>query len=90
MSNTFNPVPLDALMTDEEVNALPGTAAPGAPAGREASQVALRSSLDAASREAERTMRKRWRQGARLEMKRMLYLEWMHLGQLPVAYHNSN
>ena len=42
------------------------------------------------SREAERTMRKRWRQGARLEMKRMLYLEWMQLGQLPVAYHKSN
>ena len=42
------------------------------------------------SRETERTMRKRWRQGARLEMKRMLYLEWMQLGQLPVAYHKSN
>ena len=44
----------------------------------------------APSRKAERTMRKRWRQGARLEMKRMLYLEWMQLGQLPVAYHKSN
>ena len=44
----------------------------------------------APSRKAERTMRNRWRQGARLEMKRMLYLEWMQLGQLPVAYHKSN
>ena len=42
------------------------------------------------SREAERTMRKRWRQAARMEMKRMLFLEWMHLGQLPVAFHKSN
>ena len=40
------------------------------------------------SREAERTMRKRWRDGARLEMKTLLHLEWMHLGQLPIAYHN--
>lgn len=42
------------------------------------------------SREAERTMRKRWRQSARMEMKTLLYTEWMHLGQLPVAYHHSN
>jgi len=41
------------------------------------------------SREAERTMRKRWRQAARMEMKTLLYLEWMQLGLLPVAYHNS-
>ncbi len=42
------------------------------------------------SREVERTMRKRWRQGARMEMKTLLHFEWMQLGQLPVAYHNSN
>ena len=41
------------------------------------------------SRKAERTMRKRWRQAARMEMKTLLYLEWMQLGLLPVAYHNS-
>ena len=41
------------------------------------------------SREAERTMRKRWRQGARMEMKTLLHLEWMHLGQLPIAFHNA-
>ena len=41
------------------------------------------------SRESERTMRKRWRDGARMEMKTLLHLEWMHLGQLPIAYHNS-
>ncbi|MGB1365160.1 MAG: hypothetical protein ACPH54_01735 [Candidatus Poseidoniaceae archaeon] len=40
------------------------------------------------SREAERTMRKRWRQAARMEMKGLLYLEWMQLGQLPIAFHN--
>tara|TARA_Y100000766_G_scaffold284714_1_gene304291 strand:- start:470 stop:1390 length:921 start_codon:yes stop_codon:yes gene_type:complete len=42
------------------------------------------------SREAERTMRKRWRQGARMEMKTLLQLEWMQLGELPIAYHKSN
>ena len=41
------------------------------------------------SREAERTMRKRWRQAARMELKRLLYLEWMQLGQLPIAFHKS-
>ena len=40
------------------------------------------------SREAERTMRKRWRQAARMEMKSLLYLEWMQLGQLPIAFHS--
>jgi len=42
------------------------------------------------SRKAERTMRKRWRQGARMEMKTLLQLEWMELGELPVAFHNTN
>lgn len=41
------------------------------------------------SREAERTMRKRWRQAARMEVKSLLYLEWTQLGQLPIAFHNS-
>jgi len=41
------------------------------------------------SRKAERTMRKRWRQVARMEMKSLLYLEWMELGLLPIAYHNT-
>ena len=41
------------------------------------------------SREAERTMRKRWRQSARMELKTLLYTEWMQLGQLPVAYHHK-
>ncbi len=40
------------------------------------------------SREAERTMRKRWRQAARMEMKSLLYLEWMQIGQLPIAFHS--
>ena len=39
------------------------------------------------SRTAERTMRKRWRQAARMEIKNLLYLEWMELGQLPIAFH---
>ena len=35
-------------------------------------------------------MRKRWRQGARMEMKTLLHLEWMELGELPVAFHNAS
>jgi hypothetical protein len=38
----------------------------------------------------ERTMRSRWENGARLEMKSMLYHEWAYLGRLPIVRHNSD
>jgi tRNA pseudouridine38-40 synthase len=37
----------------------------------------------------ERTMRKRWRDGARHEMKSLLYHEWAELGELPIVKHKS-
>ena len=37
----------------------------------------------------ERTMRKRWRQGARHELKNLLYQEWAELGELPVVKHRT-
>lgn len=41
------------------------------------------------SRVAERTMRKRWRQAAKTEMKTLLHLEWMEIGRLPLAFHSN-
>ena len=41
------------------------------------------------SRIAERTMRKRWRQAAKTEMKTLLHLEWMEIGRLPLAFHSN-
>ncbi len=38
----------------------------------------------------ERTMRKRWRQGARHELKNLLYQEWAELGELPVVKHRNS
>jgi tRNA pseudouridine38-40 synthase len=38
----------------------------------------------------ERTMRSRWENGARLEMKSMLYHEWAYLGRLPIVRHNRD
>jgi len=38
----------------------------------------------------ERTMRSRWEDGARLEMKSMLYHEWAYLGRLPIVKHDRN
>ena len=35
----------------------------------------------------ERTMRKRWREGARHEMKSLLYHEWAEIGELPIVRH---
>tara|TARA_B100000459_G_scaffold140881_1_gene100252 strand:- start:744 stop:1664 length:921 start_codon:yes stop_codon:yes gene_type:complete len=37
----------------------------------------------------ERTMRKRWREGARHELKNLLYQEWAELGELPVVRHRK-
>jgi len=37
----------------------------------------------------EQTMRKRWRDGARHEMKSLLYHEWAELGELPIVKHKS-
>ena len=37
----------------------------------------------------ERTMRKRWREGARHEMKSLLYHEWAELGELPIVRHTT-
>ena len=37
----------------------------------------------------ERTMRKRWRDGARHEMKSLLYHQWAELGELPIVKHNT-
>jgi hypothetical protein len=37
----------------------------------------------------ERTMRKRWRQGARHELKNLLYQEWAELGELPIVKHRT-
>jgi tRNA pseudouridine38-40 synthase len=37
----------------------------------------------------ERTMRKRWRDGARHEMKSLLYHEWAVLGELPIVRHTT-
>ena len=37
----------------------------------------------------ERTMRKRWREGARHELKNLLYQEWSEIGELPVVKHNT-
>ena len=36
---------------------------------------------------AERTMRKRWREGARHELKNLLYQEWADIGELPIVKH---
>jgi len=38
----------------------------------------------------ERTMRNRWENGARLEMKSMLYHEWSYLGRLPIVRHDRS
>jgi len=38
----------------------------------------------------ERTMRKRWREGARHEIKNLLYQEWAELGELPIVRHTTN
>jgi tRNA pseudouridine38-40 synthase len=38
----------------------------------------------------ERTMRKRWREAARMEMKSMLFNQWAELGELPIVQHKSN
>ena len=35
----------------------------------------------------ERTMRKRWREGARHELKNLLYQEWAGIGELPIVKH---
>ncbi|MBT61323.1 MAG: hypothetical protein CMA63_07225 [Euryarchaeota archaeon] len=35
----------------------------------------------------ERTMRKRWREAARMEMKSLLYSEWAAIGELPIVQH---
>ena len=35
----------------------------------------------------ERTMRKRWREGARHEIKNLLYQEWAEIGELPIVKH---
>ena len=37
----------------------------------------------------ERTMRKRWREGARHEMKSLLYNQWAELGKLPRVHHRE-
>jgi tRNA pseudouridine38-40 synthase len=38
---------------------------------------------------AERTMRKRWREGARHELKNLLYQEWADIGELPIVKHTK-
>ena len=38
---------------------------------------------------AERTMRRRWREAAKHEMKALLYHEWAAIGELPISYHNK-
>ena len=37
----------------------------------------------------ERTMRKRWREGARHELKNLLYQEWAEIGELPIVKHTT-
>jgi len=37
----------------------------------------------------ERTMRKRWREGARHELKNLLYQEWADIGELPIVKHTQ-
>jgi len=38
----------------------------------------------------ERTMRKRWREGARHELKNLLYQEWADIGELPIVKHSTS
>jgi len=38
----------------------------------------------------ERTMRKRWREGARHELKNLLYQEWADIGELPIVKHTPS